>query len=288
MLGGWHDYWESCGCEALEREAVWPRPLDSRHVSALLLLQWGKASGAVGTSPLDEWPEILARVANGVRGEGEEKIGEYVKLLEGLEGVSIRQVSIRFLSFAERMAIVKWARVEEYLEKRAVERRGKRERAKKRRRVYEKRVERIAGGYRKDRSGQVLLSVEELEERAKKEEVKGDRMARMRAGRWWNQAEIRRREIEMVKRRNGEIKVVEEAKTESGPERPLVELEIIRVGPNPRILVCRYKILAEEMLVKLKVKNTDKFTRGMRIKMREQEGEEWEYRGTLPTRKGVW
>ena len=97
----------------------------------------------------------------------------------------------------------------------------------------------------------------------------------------------------MVKKKS-EVKEVEEVLGELGelePEvagRPEVELEIIRVGPNPRILVCRYRLLAEELLVKLKVHNTSKFVKGMRIKMVEQEGEEWEYRGTLPRHKGRW
>lgn len=283
MSEEFHDYWEGRGCEAQERERPWPERMDSRHVSTLLYMQWAKAAGLREDSVLDEMVEER---------EGEEGIrepAEYVRLLGELSK-PVQRVEIRLWSKWERMAVGKWAQVEEYLKRKGELKREKLRIAEKRKKKYAERTARLRGEKTKW-SGRKLCSVEELEHRALEEERKGDRMAYMRASRWWNQAEIRRREIEMA-RKSSEVKVVEEVEEPLvkvlGKERPEIELEVIRVGPNPRVLVCRYKILAEELIVKLKVHNNGKFCRGMRIKMVEQEGEEWEYTGSLPRHKGRW
>jgi hypothetical protein len=294
MMDKWHDYWEACGCEPQARGGVLPRPLDSRHVSALLYMQWARGMGREVISPLDDWGKELVEMS-----EGKAKGGSvYDRLLEGLEGVEVRWVSIKLWTPLERAAVAKWVRIEEYLQERGRLRREKARLAKKRKEIYRERMERIRGG-NKRRGGRVLASVEELEGRAMECEravVRGEgRMASMRAAKYWNQAEIRRKEIEMARKKGGEIEGVKGIKEDGGLElervesvRPEVELEVIRVGPNPRILVCRYKILAEELLVKLKVHSTLKFVKGMRIRMREEEGEEWEYTGNLPRHKGRW
>ena len=291
LMDEWHDYWESRGCEALVRGKPYSGPLTSRQVSALLYMQWGRANGIGEESPLDDWPRELYELANGI-GEGAGANVEYVKLLESLEKVEVRWVTIRLLSAWERLAIGRWARIEEFMKERGKLRREKRRLAKKRKRIYAERVGRGMKGH----NGRELMSVEELEKLAMEAEratLRGDdSMAYMRAAKYWNQAEIRRKEVEIVKKKNEVIEVeepreelLEEGKVKGRPE---VELEVIRVGPNPRILVCRYKILAEELLVKLRVHNTNKFVKGMKIRMVEQEGEEWEYRGTLPRHKGRW
>lgn len=265
--------------------------MDSRHVTALLEMAWARANGLGEESPLDDWPIELAGMANE---EEESELGVgYVKLLEGLEGVEVRHVSIRLWSQWERLAVAKWARVEEYLKERGRLRREKRAIATKRKRIYAKRMERIRGNGGVMPNGQVLASVEELEAMAiaaeKEASVGKDRMASMRAARFWNQAEIRRKEVEMAKRKNGELEVVKEVEEPVIEEgRPEVEMEVIRVGPNPRIVVCRYRLLAEELIVKLKVHSNVNFVKGMKIRMVEQIGEEWEYRGGLPRRKGRW
>jgi hypothetical protein len=71
------------------------------------------------------------------------------------------------------------------------------------------------------------------------------------------------------------------------------ELEVIRVGPNPRILTCRYKELASERTCRVGVKSVANFVRGMRFKMVEpmdeiEYGGVWRYEGVLPRRKGRW
>jgi hypothetical protein len=71
------------------------------------------------------------------------------------------------------------------------------------------------------------------------------------------------------------------------------ELEVIRVGPNPRILTCRYKELASERVCKVGVKTVANFVRGMRLRMKEPMDEleyagVWRYEGVMPRRKGRW
>jgi hypothetical protein len=71
-------------------------------------------------------------------------------------------------------------------------------------------------------------------------------------------------------------------------ERAEVELEIMRVGPNPRILQCKYKLLADEIKIHLWVKTNRNFVRGMKLKMAEQEGGDWKWEGILPRFRGRW
>jgi hypothetical protein len=71
------------------------------------------------------------------------------------------------------------------------------------------------------------------------------------------------------------------------------ELEVIRVGPNPRILTCRYLELASERVCKVGVKSVANFVRGMKFKMEEPVSEieyagVWRYEGRLPRIKGRW
>jgi hypothetical protein len=71
------------------------------------------------------------------------------------------------------------------------------------------------------------------------------------------------------------------------------ELEVIRVGPNPRILTCRYKELASERICKVGVKSVANFVRGMKFRMAEPLDEleyagVWRYEGRLPRLKGRW
>jgi len=71
------------------------------------------------------------------------------------------------------------------------------------------------------------------------------------------------------------------------------ELEVIRVGPNPRILTCRYKELASERTCKVGVKSVANFVRGMKFRMVEPIDEleyagVWRYEGELPRLKGRW
>jgi hypothetical protein len=80
----------------------------------------------------------------------------------------------------------------------------------------------------------------------------------------------------------------EEAPEPKPPPRAEVELEIMRVGPNPRILQCKYKLLADEIRIHLWVKTNRNFVRGMKLKMAEQEGVDWKWEGILPRFRGRW
>jgi hypothetical protein len=71
------------------------------------------------------------------------------------------------------------------------------------------------------------------------------------------------------------------------------ELEVIRVGPNPRILTCRYRELASERVCKVWVKSVANFVRGMKFRMAEPLDEleyagVWRYEGPLPRARGRW
>jgi hypothetical protein len=78
------------------------------------------------------------------------------------------------------------------------------------------------------------------------------------------------------------------------PKEPVVrELRIVRVGPNPRLVVCEYFELAQRRLCTVLVKRTDKFVRGMRLKMAEPLDEmayrrPWVYQGPPPRHRGRW
>ena len=93
--------------------------------------------------------------------------------------------------------------------------------------------------------------------------------------------EIKFEELEVVEATEGK---------ERGIER---EVEVVRVGPNPHLLTCRYQELASERECRVRVKSVSNFVRGMKFRIREPIGEEeykepWEYEGKLPRAKGRW
>jgi hypothetical protein len=80
---------------------------------------------------------------------------------------------------------------------------------------------------------------------------------------------------------------------DKGVQRIERELEVVRVGPNPRILTCRYKELASERVCKVGVKSTANFVCGMKFRMAEPSdslefASVWRYEGKLPRAKGRW
>ena len=97
----------------------------------------------------------------------------------------------------------------------------------------------------------------------------------------------RKKELEGPETEEEEV-VMEEVK--KGIER---EVEVMRVGPNPRILTCRFKELASERTCKVRVKEASKFVVGMKMRIEEPVNEAeyrgvWEYKGALPRYKGRW
>jgi hypothetical protein len=103
------------------------------------------------------------------------------------------------------------------------------------------------------------------------------RQVRMRKEKAVQRAEAIREEKERIKR-EGSVRVC---------------LEVIRCGPNPRILVCRYEDpqSGEKRVVKVKVRRVERFVRGMKFEEFNQwevMGEDWEYTGREPRFKGRW
>jgi hypothetical protein len=86
----------------------------------------------------------------------------------------------------------------------------------------------------------------------------------------------------------GEAEEVLAGASRESEERPEVELEIMRVGPNPRLLQCRYRVLADEIKIYLWVKTNRNFVRGMKLRVAEQEGTDWRWEGKLPRFRGRW
>jgi hypothetical protein len=89
--------------------------------------------------------------------------------------------------------------------------------------------------------------------------------------------------------------VLTEVEASPEPARPLVErdLRIVRVGPNPRMILCEYYELAERRTCVVDVKRNGKYVRGMRLKMAEPKSEEdyrrpWVYVGRPPRHRGKW
>lgn len=71
------------------------------------------------------------------------------------------------------------------------------------------------------------------------------------------------------------------------------ELKVIRVGPNPRMVVCEYWEVLERRTCAVVVGDNRKWFRGMVFRMAEPVSEEeykrpWVYRGRAPRRKGRW
>ena len=71
------------------------------------------------------------------------------------------------------------------------------------------------------------------------------------------------------------------------------EMRVLRVGPNPRMVVAEYWELAERRVVTINVRDNRKWLKGMRFTMREPLDEAeycgvWKYVGKAPRRKGRW
>jgi hypothetical protein len=78
-----------------------------------------------------------------------------------------------------------------------------------------------------------------------------------------------------------------------GGSASLVELEVLRVPANPRLVICRYWILEEERRCMVRVGRNGNFVRGMKLSVQEPsdpsaQSEPWQYTGPLPRRRGCW
>jgi hypothetical protein len=113
----------------------------------------------------------------------------------------------------------------------------------------------------------------------------------------------RRAEAEERKRRDEELAakaaaLAAEAERERRLREPIpqssneIELEILRIPPNPRLLVCRYWIFGEERRALIRVHRNKNFKAGMKLVVKRpadrMETEPWVYDGLLPRRPGHW
>jgi len=73
---------------------------------------------------------------------------------------------------------------------------------------------------------------------------------------------------------------------------PLVELEVLRIPANPRMILCRYWAGNEERRCMVRVGRNANFRRGMKLLVKRpangMEAEPWTYDGLLPRRLGRW
>ena len=95
--------------------------------------------------------------------------------------------------------------------------------------------------------------------------------------------------------RDAQVEALLEAAAEATSSRRGIEreLKVIRVGPNPRMVICEYWELAERRKCVVNVGLAKKFVKGMRFKMFEPVSEleyqrPWVYRGPAPRRRGWW
>ena len=87
-----------------------------------------------------------------------------------------------------------------------------------------------------------------------------------------------------------EGKAIKPLEPRGGIER---ELRVVRVGPNPRMVVCEYWELASRRTCIVNVKRNLKWIRGMRFRMEEPVVEQeyikpWIYKGKQPRLRGRW
>jgi hypothetical protein len=238
----------------------------------------------------------------------------FLKQLAAIDKIEI--IELKLLQPEDRKQLVRMAWLEEEMKRREVE--HNRERVRRQGRGE-------AVGYMSRKAKPTLIdrankgsleSIAELERRGwDREEIsrwrglairKADRSRELAIKRMEASGRVFNREVNKVKKERAAKKEVvanndeaasEEAKGASGAEEARAgierELEVIRVGPNPRILTCRYKELASERTCKVGVKSVANFVRGMRFVMAEPVNEleyagVWRYEGKLPRLKGRW
>ena len=73
---------------------------------------------------------------------------------------------------------------------------------------------------------------------------------------------------------------------------PLVELEVLRIPANPRMISCRYWAGSGERRCTVRVGRNANFRRGMKLLVKRPaygtEAEPWAYDGAIPRRPGHW
>lgn len=273
-----------------------PRPITQQMVTNLLLAQenqglrvpWPPGEGenaAPGGEGVE--PAPAAAAATGP--------SPWKKFLQTLEKLELRTVTFKLVTPEERKQLVRMAWIEEELRKRETETNRERVRRQKdreadgriRRRGI-KRLYRAAGLGSKE-------AIEELKRRKKASEEQIERWEGKLAAKVARCEEMRKaKKVKSIFWPGDEMKKtnkVEKAEVEEVDDRRR-ELEVTRVGPNPRILTCRYFLKGVEYSCLVRVKEVAKFRRGMKFEMEEPEGGgvegPWEYSGKMPRILGRW
>ena len=89
------------------------------------------------------------------------------------------------------------------------------------------------------------------------------------------------------------VKEQKEKESSAGGSAPLVEVEVLRIPPNPRLVICRYWVFGEERRCMVCVGRNSNFVPRMKFWLPEP-GESsarckpWPYAGSLPRRRGRW
>jgi hypothetical protein len=268
----------------------YPRPLTQQMVTNLLLARENEGL---------EIPRLLAPGGEGVElAEGAAVATGHIaweKFLTTLSNLQITTVTLTLVTREERRALVKMAMLEEEISKRErernVERVMRQGRGEARVRVKRRSVKRLVRGAMvgnreaiRELERRGIVSGEELERWKGISERKGERMRKM------NEEENlkKKKRASLFWPEGGSVKKKKEEEQWVPGE---VELEVMRVGPNPRILTCRYERRGEERTCLVRVKSNRTFKRGMKIRMeepKEMNGEPWEYGGVLPRYEGRW
>ena len=80
---------------------------------------------------------------------------------------------------------------------------------------------------------------------------------------------------------------------QSSANAPLIEVEVLRIPPNPRLVICRYRVCGEEQRCMVNVGRNSKFVPRMKFWIPEPGDpttrvKPWAYTGRLPKRRGRW
>lgn len=89
------------------------------------------------------------------------------------------------------------------------------------------------------------------------------------------------------------VKAPLEQQPSASANAPLVEVEVLRIPPNPRLVICRYCVSGEQRRCMVRVGRNLNFVPRMKFLVAEPRdlvarARPWEYSGPLPRRRGRW
>ena len=89
------------------------------------------------------------------------------------------------------------------------------------------------------------------------------------------------------------VRVETKDETSASESAPIVELEVLRIPPNPRLVICRDWVCGGERRCMVNVGRNSKFVARMKFSLPEPSdpvarARPWAYAGSLPRRRGRW